>query len=136
MSDYSGLFGRSAHHLSSTLTYQMLDPSRRQSTFASSSLQSAISPTSVSLTSRWRSKYGYRDLDGNGFANRDDEFVDGHLLIDATVTKTFSLQNKRAGQPLRLTLQGHVRNLTATTFPDTNPTLAGRQWSISLSFEW
>jgi len=136
MSDYSGLFGRSAHHLSSTLTYQMLDPSRRQWAFASSSLQSAISPTSVSLTSRWRSKYGYRDLDGNGFANRDDEFVDGHLLIDATVTKTFSLQNKRAGQPLRLTLQGHVRNLTATTFPDTNPTLAGRQWSISLSFEW
>ncbi|MDR9388401.1 MAG: TonB-dependent receptor [Balneolaceae bacterium] len=136
MADYSGLFGRSTHHVSGTMTYQMMDSQQRQWDAAISSLQSAVAPTSVSITSRWRSKYGYRDLDGNGFANREDEFVDAHLLLDATVTKTFSLENTRGAQPLQLTLQGHVRNLTATTFPDTNPSLAGRQWAVSVSFEW
>ncbi len=136
MADYSGLFGRSTHHLSGTLTYQMVDAQQRQWATATSSLRSAATPTSVSVTSRWRSKYGYRDLDGNGFANREDEFVDAHLLLDATVTKTFSLENTRGTQPLQLTLQGHVRNLTAITFPETNPSLAGRQWAVSISFEW
>ncbi|MEM1041051.1 MAG: TonB-dependent receptor [Bacteroidota bacterium] len=70
--DYGGLFGRSPHSVTLQTTYAHADLG-----------------LAASLRGRWRSRYGYRDQDGNGIVNRDDEYVPGYAIVDATVTKSF-----------------------------------------------
>ena len=108
--DYANLFGRSTHSGTARL-------SRQQGAW------------SGSLRSRWRSRYGLRDFDGNGFANRADEFVPATVLFDATLGRTLAV----SGLPGPLALQVGVDNLLDTTRPKLVPTLAGRRLYASLS---
>ncbi|WP_179299739.1 TonB-dependent receptor [Rubrivirga marina] len=105
--DYGGLFGRSPHAamLRATLTR---------------------GSASASLRGRWRSRYGYRDLDGNGLANRDDEFVPGYAVLDLTLTKSWATP---AG---RLQAQAGAENLLDVTRSTLVPSLPGRTLFASL----
>ncbi len=109
--DYGGLFGRSPHAATLRATFVRGD-------------------ASASLRGRWRSRYGYRDLDGNGLANRDDEFVAGYAVVDLTLTHSWAL---RSG---RLTAQAGVDNLFDTTRATLVPSMPGRTVfaSLGLSF--
>ncbi len=105
--DYDGLFGRSPHTatLRATLTR---------------------GSASASLRGRWRSRYGYRDLDGNGLANRDDEFVPGYAVVDLTLTKAWATP---AG---RVEAQAGAENLLDVTRATLVPSLPGRTLFASL----
>ena len=101
LADYGGLFGRSPHtaNLRATLATEV---------------------ASASLRGRWRSRYGYRDLDGNGVANRTDEFVPGYALVDLTLTRSWALPTGR------LTTQIGSENLFDITRGVLVPSLPGR----------
>ena len=112
--DYGNLFGRSSHAVSARAALR-------------------TGPWTASLRARWRSRYGLRDLDGNGFANRDDEFVPATAIADATLARDVALRGL-PGRSLRLQLG--VDNLLGTTRPALVPSLAGRRLfaSVELSF--
>ncbi|MCO5934949.1 TonB-dependent receptor [Mucilaginibacter sp. RB4R14] len=54
----------------------------------------------TSLRAIYRGRYGFSDVDGNGIVNRDDEYVKGYVLFNASVSKMF-LKNQ-----LRLQVTG------------------------------
>ena len=109
--DYGGLFGRSPHSATVRATV-------------------ARGASSASLRGRWRSRYGYRDLDGNGLANRDDEFVAGYAVLDLTLTHAWATP---AG---RIEAQAGADNLLGVTRSTLVPSLPGRTLfaSLGLSF--
>ena len=111
--DYLNLFGRSTHSGTVRVAYR-------------------AAGWTVSLRSRLRSRYGIRDLDGNGLANRDDEFVPATALVDATVSRDVRL----GAVPEAVRLQIGVDNAFDTTRPVLVPSLAGRRIyaSVDLSF--
>lgn len=41
----------------------------------------------TSLRAIYRGRYGFSDADGNGIVNRDDEYVKGYMLFNASVSK-------------------------------------------------
>ncbi|PWK79142.1 outer membrane receptor for ferrienterochelin and colicins [Mucilaginibacter oryzae] len=43
----------------------------------------------ASVRAIYRGRYGFSDLDGNGIVNRDDEYVKGYVLFNASVSKLF-----------------------------------------------
>lgn len=43
----------------------------------------------TSVRAIYRGRYGFSDLDGNGIVNRDDEYVKGYVLFNASVSKFF-----------------------------------------------
>ncbi|BBM69285.1 TonB-dependent receptor plug domain-containing protein [Rhodothermus marinus] len=106
-SDYGGLFGRSRHSGTVQLRWQ---------------------PTSLGLTVAlrgvWRSRYGYRDVDGNGVPNRADEYVPGYSLWHLTV-------GRRLGRHLEL--QGGAFNLFDLRRPALMPFQPGRRWFVMLT---
>lgn len=110
--DYGGLFGRSPH----TATFR-------------AAYDHAPLGLGVSLRARWRSRYGYRDLDGNQIANRADEFVPAYAVFDAAVTKALALPG-----PADATLQAGVDNLFGVTRPALVPSLPGRRLWAALRF--
>ncbi len=101
LADYDGLFGRSPH--SATL-----------------GATATRGGATLDLRARWRSRYGYRDLDGNRLANRADEFVAGYALVDATLSHSWALPSAR------LTLQLGARNLGDVTRGLLVPSMPGR----------
>ncbi|MCQ6956574.1 TonB-dependent receptor plug domain-containing protein [Mucilaginibacter aquariorum] len=54
----------------------------------------------TSVRAIYRGRYGFSDVDGNGIVNRDDEYVKGYVLFNASVSKLF-INNQ-----LRLQLTG------------------------------
>ncbi len=114
--DYGGLFGRSPHAV--TLRAGL-----------------AAGGWTGSARARWRSRYGYRDLDGNGVANRSDEFVPAYAVIDLTLTRSWTRVAPVVGAS-RVTLQAGVDNLFGITRPTLVPSLPGRALyaSVGLSF--
>jgi outer membrane receptor for ferrienterochelin and colicins len=42
-----------------------------------------------SVRAIYRGRYGFSDVDGNGIVNRDDEYVKGYVLFNASVSKLF-----------------------------------------------
>lgn len=108
--DYGGMFGRSPH----TATFRAVY---------------AHTPfgLTASVRGRWRSRYGYRDLDGNSLANRDDEFVTAYAVFDATVTKTVP-----APGPADAEIQLGVDNVLDITRPTLVPSLPGRRLYAAL----
>lgn len=106
--DYTNLFGRSTHSGSARLARQW-------------------GGWSGSLRTRWRSRYGLRDFDGNGLATRDDEFVPATALVDVTLGRALAIG---LGAPLRV--QVGADNLFGTTRADLVPSLAGRRLYASL----
>ncbi len=112
LDDYGGLFGRSKHAGTAKLAW-------------------AYAPQEVTLTVRgvWRSRYGFRDLDGNGLPNRSDEFVPGFSTWDATVTKRWTIPLGRA-----LTTQLGVDNVFDLRRPTLMPGQPGRTVYASLGW--
>ena len=72
--DYTGIFGRSPHCGSLRAAYINRDLD-----------------LTVSIQCRWRSRYGYRNLDGNNLANRLDEFVPDYAVLGVAVTKSYTI---------------------------------------------
>ncbi len=102
---YAGMFGRSPH--SATLGASFL-----------------IAPLDLmaSLRGRWRSRYGYRDLDGNALANRDDEFVGDYGVFDVTLSRRIEIPFSSETQ-----IQLGAHNLLDITRPEFVPSLPGRR---------
>jgi outer membrane receptor for ferrienterochelin and colicins len=109
LSDYAGLFGRSPHSATLRAAYAFA-PTR----------------TTLSLRGRWRSAYGYADVDGNGVANRPDERVGAYGVLDATLTQRVGLPGRSA-----LDLQLGLDNALGLTRPGQLQTLTGRQVYVS-----
>jgi outer membrane receptor for ferrienterochelin and colicins len=114
MGDYSGLFGRSPHSSTLRATYSHKPHG-----------------LSVSIRGRWRSRYGFRDLDGNGLANRDDEFVPAYAIFDATITKSITLPRSFHAE-----IQGGLDNAFDIMRSAFVPSLPGRRIyaALRLSF--
>jgi len=114
LKDYAGMFGRSPH---------------------SASIRAAYINTGVDLTAsvhgRWRSQYGYRDLDGNNLANRSDEFVPDYAVVGATITKAFKVVPS-----VETTIQIGLDNVFNHTFPTLVPSLPGRRGYASIQFNF
>lgn len=110
VSDYTGLFGRSPHAATLQVMY-------------------AHEPLGLvaSVRGRWRSRYGYSDLDGNGLANRSDEFVPAYAVFDATVTKAVALSGS-----VEADVQLGVDNAFDITRPSLVPSLPGRRLYAAL----
>lgn len=116
LGDYGGLFGRSPHAVTLRAGY-------------------AVGGWGASARARWRSRYGYRDLDGNGVANRPDEFVPPYAVVDLTLTRAWALRTPTVGAS-RVTLQAGVDNLFGITRPTLVPSLPGRSLYASVGFSF
>lgn len=116
LADYGGLFGRSPHALT---------------------LRAGVTAGgwTGSARTRWRSRYGYRDLDGNNVANRRDEFVPAYAVVDLTVTRSWDRVTPVVGAS-RVTLQAGVDNLFGITRPSLVPSLPGRALYASVGFSF
>ena len=112
--DYTGMFGRSPHSASIRAAY----------------INTGMDLT-VSIHGRWRSRYGYRDLDGNSLANREDEFVPDYAVLGAAVTKTFSVT-----KTLEAVVQAGLDNAFNHTYPTLVPSLPGRGGHLSIQFNF
>ena len=110
LGDYTGMFGRSPHSASVRAAYVH-----------------ATTDLTVSLQGRWRSRYGYRDLDGNQLANRPDEFVPSYAVLGAAVTRKFSIT-----QNFEAIIQIGLSNALDHTYPTLVPSLPGRRGYLSL----
>ena len=110
LGDYGGMFGRSPHTATFRAAY-------------------AHAPFGLvaSVRGRWRSRYGYRDLDGNALANRDDEFVPAYAVFDATVTKDVPVPGSSDAH-----IQLGVDNVFDITRPALVPSLPGRRLYAAL----
>ncbi|MFC0516109.1 TonB-dependent receptor plug domain-containing protein [Mucilaginibacter angelicae] len=71
-SDYGGLLGRSKYTYNIRLNYN-----------------DEKTGINTSVRAIYRGRYGYKDSDGNGIVNRDDEYTNGYMLINASVSKLF-----------------------------------------------
>ncbi|RKR85119.1 outer membrane receptor for ferrienterochelin and colicins [Mucilaginibacter gracilis] len=69
-SDYGGLLGRSKYTYNVRVNY--LD----QKTGINAAIRAI-----------YRGRYGYKDSDGNGIVNRDDEYTKGYVLVNASLSK-------------------------------------------------
>lgn len=114
LGDYTGMFGRSPHSASIRAAYNNL----------------AIGLT-ASIQGRWRSRYGYRDLDGNNLANRSDEFVPAYAVFGAAVTKTVLVV-----RAFEAVVQLGLDNALNHTYPTLVPSLSGRRGYVSLQFNF
>lgn len=105
--DYGGLMGRSRH--SGTVH-----------------LRGEVPQTGIQFTLRgvWRSRYGYRDVDGNGVINRPDEYVPGYSLWHLTLERALNRHLK---------LQGGTFNLFDLRRPALMPFQPGRRWFVMLT---
>ncbi|MEM6327282.1 MAG: TonB-dependent receptor [Bacteroidota bacterium] len=114
LGDYGGLFGRSPHSATLRTRYR-LDAL-------------GLGETIAALQGRWRSRYGFADFDGNGIANRPDEFVSATLILDLTLSREFALPTGR------LAAQLGMDNVLGTTRGTLMPSLPGRTVFASLGF--
>lgn len=118
LGDYGGLFGRSPHAVTLRAGVQR-------------------GGWGASARARWRSRYGYRDIDGNGVANRPDEFVPAYAVVDLTATRAWDLRSdSRALGASRVTLQAGVDNVFGITRPSLVPSLPGRSVFASVGFSF
>ncbi|MEL1241303.1 TonB-dependent receptor plug domain-containing protein [Flavobacterium flavipallidum] len=100
-SDYVGLFNRSKHTANLKFLYHI--PKLK---------------TDIHLRVFYRSKYGIYDTDGNQILDRYDNFVNGYLLTNLSISK--KIHDK-------LILQAGTNNLLDYTNPDQINNLSGRQ---------
>ena len=77
--DYFGLYNRS-RHMSNLKMFYSFEPLKMD----------------TSLRGTYRSKYGLIDTNGNTFLDTYDNFVDGFVVIDFAINKTF-LDNYQLG---------------------------------------
>jgi outer membrane receptor for ferrienterochelin and colicins len=72
----------------------------------------------ASLRAIYRGRYGFSDVDGNGIVNRDNEYVKGYMLFNASVSKLLYHNQLR--------LQVTAENLGDYKAPGTISNLPGR----------
>ncbi|MBU6159156.1 MAG: TonB-dependent receptor [Bacteroidetes bacterium] len=106
LNDYSGLYNRSKHTAQLRLFYQ-----------------DSKSGWGGSVRLIYRSRFGVQDIDGNGFANMKEEFAEGMLQANATISKKFNKE---------LNIQAGINNLLNQTNARWMPNLPGTHWFISL----
>jgi outer membrane receptor for ferrienterochelin and colicins len=107
--DYSGLLNRSKHLVQFKVFYN--HPS---------------SGWNGSLRCIYRSRFGVLDLDGNGFANMDDEFAPYIFQVNATVGKQINQ---------KITAQFGVNNLFNQINARWMPNIPGTNWFISFQIQ-
>lgn len=71
-SEYGGLLGRSKYTYNVRVNY--FDDK---------------TGVNASVRAIYRGRYGYKDTDGNGIVNRDDEYTKGYVLVNASLSKLF-----------------------------------------------
>ncbi|WP_295713672.1 TonB-dependent receptor [Mucilaginibacter sp.] len=71
-SDYGGLLGRSKYTYNVRVNYQ-----------------EDKTGINASIRAIYRGRYGYKDTDGNGIVNRNDEYTKGYVLVNASLSKPF-----------------------------------------------
>jgi len=101
-SDYGGLPGRSTHSGTLQLRYTVVPVG-----------------LTASIRGTFRGRYGDADRNGNNIVDVPREYVDGHTLWDATLSKTLFGDH---------TLRVGAENLTGYTNPGQVPSLSGRRW--------
>lgn len=101
LSDYSGLLGRSPHMANLKCTYA--DPEHKWS---------------GTLRLMYRSRWGVVDLDGNGFANMDEEFARGFVNLNMSVQKT--LYKNFSGQIAVNNVLNHRDEINTPNMPGTH----------------
>lgn len=108
-SEYGGLFNRSRYTANTSITYNWAKPG-------------------VDLTFRWayRSRFGIRDIDGNGIVNLDEEYAPGYSLFNASVVKSYF--RKRFSISLSAENLGNIRHTGVATMP-------GRMLFIGASYK-
>jgi outer membrane receptor for ferrienterochelin and colicins len=110
MRDYSGLLGRSPHMLQARILYTH-----------------KASGWGGSMRAIYRNKWGITDLDGNGFANMNEEFARGFCQLNFSVQKSF---HKRYTAQLAFNnLLNHIDPINAPQLPGTNLT-ASFIWNV------
>ncbi len=72
MKDYGGLFNRSKH----VANLQLTEHDKKNG-------------VTSSIRAVYRGRFGYSDLNGNAILDDDREYVNGYLLVNASVSKTF-----------------------------------------------
>ena len=106
VSDYAGLRGRSRHRATVRLT------TRAES----------IGFT-ASVRGRYRGRYGFADLNGNGIVDTDAEYAPSHAILGLTLTQTLADT---------VDLQVGANNLTDYTDAQYTPEFSGRTWFVGL----
>ena len=105
-SEYEGLFNRSRHSGNVKLFYE-----------------NTKNNVTASLRGIYRSRYGFADYNGNGIADVDNEFVQGFMTWDLSISKEFKEH---------LRLQTGVDNIFDFTNKTQMPSMAGRLIWVSL----
>lgn len=105
-SEYEGLFNRSRHSGNVKLFYENTKHN-----------------VTASLRGIYRSKYGFADYNGNGIADVDNEFVQGYMTWNVSVSKEFKEHFR---------LQTGMDNVFGVTNKTQIPNLAGRLIWVSL----
>lgn len=105
-SEYEGLFNRSRHSGNVKLFYE-----------------NTKSNITTSIRGIYRSRYGFADYNGNGIADVDNEFVQGYMTWNISVSKEFKEHFR---------LQAGVDNVFGFTNKTQIPNLAGRLIWVSL----
>lgn len=107
-SEYGGLFNRSRYTANTSITYNLAKPE-------------------LCLTFRWvyRSRFGMRDIDGNGILNLDEEYAPGYSMFNASAVKSFF--NNRFSMSLSTENLGNIRHTGIATMP-------GRMFFIGISY--
>lgn len=107
-SDYSGLLNRSAHMANARLFWDHTP-----------------SGWMASLRAIYRSRWGVIDRDGNGFANRPDEFAEGMIHVNLTLTKRVK-ENWM--------IQFGINNLLNQTNAMFMPNMPGTNWFTTVTY--
>ncbi|AYL96130.1 TonB-dependent receptor plug domain-containing protein [Mucilaginibacter celer] len=110
-SDYGGLLGRSKYTYNIRLNYN-----------------DEKTGLNTSVRAIYRGRYGYKDSDGNGIVNRDDEYTNGYMLINASVSKLFLKDALR--------LQITAQNLFNHKDPQVILNLPGRLINAGLAYNF
>lgn len=107
--DYGGLMQRSRHQAAIQLMFR----------------SESLGATAM-VSSTYRSRYGYADVNGNGVLDVDAEYVDGYALFNLAVSKDID----------RFTVRMGLDNVTGLTRPSHVPSLSGREWSGALQYRF
>ncbi len=70
----------------------------------------------ASVRAIYRGRYGFSDADGNGIVNRDDEYVKGYVLFNASLSKLF-YHNRIRAQLTGENLGNYKAPLTISNLP-------------------
>jgi outer membrane receptor for ferrienterochelin and colicins len=109
-SDYGGLYNRSRHTAQLKIFYN-----------------NSQNGWGGSIRGIYRSRFGVLDIDGNGFSNMDEEFAEGMLQLNATLSKQFKKE---------FTVQIGANNLLNQINARWMPNIPGTNWFVSLQIHF